>query len=186
MAKLIYSALASVDGYIESDDGKFDWAQPDTEVHEFINELLRPVGTHLYGRRMYEVMSAWEALRERSDLPAAEREFAAIWHDSDKIVYSRTLAQVTTERTRLEREFEPTAVQGMKEAARMDLTVSGPELAAVAFAAGIVDEVHLFLVPVSVGSGKPALPKGLRLSLELLDQRQFGNGTVHLHYRPTR
>lgn len=186
MAKLIYSVLASIDGYIEDDDGKFDWAQPDAEVHEFVNELVRSVGTHLYGRRMYEVMSAWETLRERTDLPAVEREFASIWHDSDKVVYSSTLVEVTTERTRLERAFEPTTVQVMKNEARKDLTVSGPELAAAALEAGIVDEVHLFLVPVSVGSGKPALPEGLRLRYELLEQRRFGNGTVHLRYRPIR
>lgn len=185
MAKLIYSALASLDGYIEGDDGKFDWAQPDAQVHAFINELMRPVGTHLYGRRMYEVTSVWEAFRDRTDLPVPEREFSVIWNDSDKIVYSRTLSEVATERSRLEREFEPTAVQRLKDSAAKDLTVSGPELAAAAFAAGLVDEVHLFLVPVSVGSGKSALPQGLRLSLELLDQNRFGNGTVHLHYRST-
>lgn len=147
---------------------------------------MRRVGTHLYGRRMYQVMSAWENLRERTDLPAAEREFAAIWHDSDKVVYSRTLAEVATERSRLEPEFDPIVVQEMKDTAGKDLTVSGSELAAAAFSAGIIDEVHLLLVPASVGSGKPALPKGLRLKLELLDQRHFGNGTVHLHYRVTR
>lgn len=185
MGRLIYAMLASVDGYVEDDDGGFGWAAPDAEVHAFVNGIMRRAGTHLYGRRMYEVMHVWEGLRERTDLPEAQREFADLWHDADKVVYSDTLPEVTTARTRLERAFAPAAVRELKRSAARDVSVSGPALAATAIAAGLVDEIHLFLVPVAVGSGKPALPTGGQLQLELVEQRRFGNGTVHLHYRPS-
>ncbi len=183
MGKLIYTAIASLDGYIEGEDGRFDWAEPDWELHRFVNDLERPVGTHLYGRRMYETLAPWEtdsSLAAHSDVV---RDFAGIWQAAEKIVYSRSLEEVATRRTRIEREFEPEAVRRMKEAAGQDLNIGGPALAAEAFSADLVDECNLFLMPVAVGGGKPALPRGLRLELELLDQRRFGSGAVHLHYR---
>ena len=183
MAKLIYSAITSLDGYIEDEDGKFDWAVPDEKVHTFINDLERPVGTYLYGRRMYEMMVGWETdhtLAAQSHLMA---DFAQIWQAADKIVYSRTLETVSTARTRIERDFDPEAVRQMKAYAGRDLTVSGPDLAAHAFRAGLVDECHLFIAPILVGGGKQCFPNNLRLKLELLDERRFGNGMVHLRYR---
>jgi dihydrofolate reductase len=182
-AKLIYSAITSLDGYVADRDGNFDWAMPDEEVHAFVNELERTVGTYLYGRGMYDVMTAWEhpeTLPEQSPLMA---DYAAIWQAADKIVYSRTLEGVASARTRIEREFDPETVRRMKEAADRDITVGGSELAAQAIAAGLVDEYHLFLNPVVVGGGKRALPDGVRVDLELVDERRFGNGVVHLHYR---
>ena len=183
MAKLIYTAFTSLDGYIEDDDGRFDWAMPDAEVHTFVNDLERPIGTHLYGRRMYETMAVWQTVGDEPGLPAAEADFAEVWRALDKVVYSRTLDAVSTARTRLEREFDPEAVRRMKEAADRDLSVSGPDLAQHASRAGLVDEVHLFVFPVIVGGGKPGLPRGVRVGLELLDERRFGNGVVHLHHR---
>ena len=183
MAKLIYSAIASLDGYVEDVDGGFDWAAPDEEVHAFANELERPIGTHLYGRRMYETMAFWETGGDGPEEPAAMRDFATLWRAAEKVVYSRTLEQVSTARTRIEPEFDPEAVRRLKGGAERDLSIAGPGLAAHALAAGLVDELHLILVPVAVGGGKPALPPGSQLRLELLDQRRFGNGTVHLHYR---
>ena len=180
MAKLIYSAITSLDGYVADEQGKWDWSRPDEEVHAFVNDLVRPVGTHLYGRRMYEVLVAWETM----DDPAPEmRDFAQIWRAADKIVYSRTLEGVSSERTHLEREFDPDAVRRMKEDADRDLTVAGPELAAQAIRAGLVDECQLFLSPVVVGGGTPALPDGVRWNLKLVDERRFGNGVVYLRYR---
>jgi dihydrofolate reductase len=184
VAKLIYSALASLDGYIEDEHGKFDWAEPDEEVHSFVNELERPVGTHLLGRRLYEVMVYWETIA-LADQPAYIQEFAVIWRAADKIVYSKTLDTVASASTRIERDFNPEAVRQMKEAAGHDIMVGGPELAADAFKAGLIDEVRLFLAPIVVGAGKRALPKNVRLKLELLGERRFGNGMVHLHYRTT-
>ena len=183
MAKLIYSAITSLDGYVEDEDGKFDWAAPDEEVHAFVNDLERPVGTYLYGRRMYETMAVWETDPSLAELSAASRDFAAIWQAAQKIVYSRTLEAVATTRTRIEREFDPDAVRQAKEAAGRDLLVGGAGLAAEAFRAGLVDELHLFLAPVLVGGGKHALPRGASLKLELLDERRFGGGTVFLRYR---
>jgi dihydrofolate reductase len=183
MANLIYTAIASVDGYIEDTDGNFDWAEPDDDVHAFINDLERPVGTYLYGRRMYETMAGWETdagLAARSELM---REFAQIWQAAEKIVYSGTLESASTGRTRIERKFDPEAVRKLKASEDSDLTVGGPELAAHAFRAGLVDECHLFFVPIAVGSGKSALPNDLRLELELLDERRFDSGMVHLRYR---
>jgi dihydrofolate reductase len=186
MAKLIYSAITSLDGYIEDERGQFDWAEPDGEVHAFVNDLVRPMGTYLYGRRMYETMVGWEtdpALAERSPVMA---DFAGIWQGADKVVYSSTLEAASTTRTRIERDFDPDAVRRMKAGVGQDLIVGGPNLAAHAFNAGLVDECHLFLVPVVVGGGKRSLPDGMRLNLELLDEHRFDNGTVHLRYGTRR
>jgi dihydrofolate reductase len=182
MAKLIYSAIASLDGYVADEDGKFDWAEPDEEVHTFVNDLERPVGTYLYGRRLYEVMVAWETL-DTADQPPVMRDFAQIWQAADKVVYSKTLEKATTARTRIERDFDPVAVGQMKTAAERDLMVGGPDLGSQAIAAGLVDEFHLFLTPIVVGGGKQSLPDGVRVGLELLDERRFGNGVVYLNYR---
>jgi dihydrofolate reductase len=182
VAKLVYMAVASLDGYIEDEDGKFDWAVPDEEVHTFINDLERPVGTHLLGRRMYDVLVYWETIALAGQ-PASIRDFAAIWRAADKIVYSKTLEQVSSARTRIERNFDPEAVRELKAAAARDLSIGGPALAARAFEAGLVDEVQLFLSPIVVGNGKRALPADVRVQLDLLDDRRFGNGVVHLHYR---
>ena len=180
MAELIYAAIASLDGYVADEQGNWDWSMPDPEVHAFVNDLERPVGTHLYGRRMYEVLVAWETM----DDPAPHmRDYAEIWRAAEKIVYSSTLAQVSSARTRIERRFDPDAVRELKRAADRDLAIGGPTLAAEAFAAGLVDRVHLFVSPVIVGGGTPALPAGVRLVLALVDERRFGNGVVHLAYR---
>ncbi|HEY8769763.1 MAG TPA: dihydrofolate reductase family protein [Thermoleophilaceae bacterium] len=183
MAKLIYSAITSLDGYMEDEDGNFDWSAPDDEVHAFVNDLERPVGTYLYGRRMYEVMTYWESAHTVDNQPPVMQDFAELWQAADKVVYSRTLEAVSSARTRIERDFDPEAVRRLKASAERDLTVGGPDLAAQALRAGLVDECHLFLSPVVVGGGKRALPDDVRLELELLDERHFGNGVVHLHYR---
>ena len=185
MAGLIYSAIASLDGYVADEDGGFDWAAPDEEVHTFVNELERPVGTYLYGRRMYETMVFWESPPDVAVQPPFIREFAEIWQRADKIVYSKTLSTVAGARTRIERRFEPEAIRQLKATAARDMTVGGPELAAEAIAAGLVDEYQLFLVPVVVGGGKRALPE-LRVNLELLDERSFASGTVYLRYGTRR
>jgi dihydrofolate reductase len=182
MASLIYSALASLDGYIADEDGNFDWAEPDEEVHTFVNELERPVGTYLYGRRLYEVMVSWGDAEALADQPPFIQEFGEIWRAADKIVYSKTLEAASSARTRIERDFDPEAVRKLKAAAERDMLVGGPELAAHAFAAGLVDECHLFLAPIIVGGGKQGLPDHVRLQLELLNERRFGNGTVFLRY----
>jgi dihydrofolate reductase len=183
MAKLIYSAITSLDGYVADEDGNFDWAVPDEEVHTFINDLERPVGTYLYGRRMYEVMVAWETAHTLPDQPPFILDFARIWQAADKIVYSRTLEAVSSARTHIERDFDPEAVLQMKALAGRDIIVGGPELAAQAFRAGLVDEWHLFIVPMVVGGGKRSLPDNVRLKLELIDERRFGSGMVYFHYR---
>jgi dihydrofolate reductase len=182
MAKLIYSAIASLDGYVADTDGKFDWSAPDEELHTVVNDLERAVGTYLYGRRMYEVMTAWETM-PLAGQPSFMRDYAEIWRGADKIVYSRTLEEVASARTRIERDFDPGAVRELKASAGADLSVGGPHLAARALEPGLVDELHLFLNPIVVGGGNQALPDDLRLELELLDERRFGNGVVHLHYR---
>jgi dihydrofolate reductase len=182
MAKLIYLAITSLDGYVADEDGKFDWGEPDEQVHGFVNDLVRPVGTHLLGRRMYEVMVWWETI-SLADQPPYIRDFAEIWQAADKVVYSKTLETVSSARTRIERNFDPKAVREMKAAAERDLAVSGPELAAQAFEAGLVDELQLFVTPIVVGGGKQSLPDGVRLGLELLDERRFDNGMIHLRYR---
>ena len=183
MAKLIFSAILSLDGYIADKRGNFDWAMPSEQVHAFINDLMRPVGTYLYGRRMYQVMVVWEDLDGLPDPTPVMREFAQLWQQADKIVYSKTLESVASARTRLERVFDPQAVRDMKKTKRADLTVAGPELAAQAFQSGLVDECQLFITPIMVGSGKPALPSNLLLRLELIEQRRFDNGMVYLRYR---
>ena len=180
MAKLVYAAIESLDGYVADQDGKFDWAAPDEEVHRFVNDLERPIGTYLYGRRLYEVMRYWETADGAAD--PITQDYAKIWRAADKIVHSRTLEAVSSARTRIEREFDPEAVRQLKAAAERDLSVGGPELAAQAFKAGLVDECHLFLTPVVVGGGKRSLQDDIHLELELLDERRFGNGTVRLHY----
>jgi dihydrofolate reductase len=182
MAKLIYSALCSLDGYSEDEAGKFDWAAPSAEVHAFVNELERPLGTYLYGRRMYETMVAWETM-DLADQRAEMRDYAEIWRAAEKVVYSATLESVASARTRLEREFDSEAVRALKDGADQDLGVGGPGLAAAAFAAGLVDECHLLLSPLAVGGGTRVLPVGARLDFELLDERRFSDGVVHLHYR---
>ncbi len=183
MAKLIYSAITSLDGYVADENGDFDWAEPDEEVHTFVNDLLRPVGTYLYGRRIYEVMRYWETAHTRADQPPFMQDFAEIWQAADKIVHSRTLETVPTARTRIAREFDPEAIRRMKAVEGPDLTVAGPDLAAQAIKAGLVDECHLFVAPIVVGGGNQSLPNDVRLELELRDERRFGNGMVHLRYR---
>ena len=183
MARLIYSAISSLDGYIEDMNGKFDWAAPDEEVHRFINNLERSAGTHLYGRRMYETLMVWETDPRLAAESPLLRDFAEIWQAADKIVYSKTLQAVSTRRTQIERNFEPEAVRQLKESVERDILIGGPGLAAHAFRAGLIDECHLFLTPVSVGGGKQSLPDNVRLDLELLEERRFGSGVVFLRYR---
>jgi dihydrofolate reductase len=182
-AKLTYMMLASLDGYVADAEGKFDWAEPDEQVLTFINDLVRPFGTYLYGRRMYDLMSYWETAHTHTDQPACVREFGEIWQAADKIVYSKTLDAVSTGRTRIERDFDPAAVRELKQRARSDLGIGGPELAALALGAGLVDECQLFVAPMVVGAGKPWLPQDVRFALELLHERRFEGGMVYLHYR---
>jgi dihydrofolate reductase len=182
MAKLIYSAIQSLDGYIADDDGNFEWAEPDEEVHTFINDLERAASTYLYGRRMYEVMVSWETAHTLADQPPYMGDYAQIWQAADKIVYSKTQETVSSARTRIERDLDPEAVRQMKGSGGGDLLVGGPDLAAQAFRAGLVDECHLFVAPIVVGGGKRSLPNDVRLTLELVDERSFGNDMVHLHY----
>jgi dihydrofolate reductase len=182
VARVIYSAIASLDGYIEDEAGKFDWAEPDDEVHTFVNDLARSIGTYLLGRRMYEVLVYWETIG-LDDQPPYVRDFAQIWRAADKVVYSKTLASVSSARTRIEREFDPDAVRRLKASAERDLSVAGPQLAAQAFRAGLVDELHLFVSPIVVGGGKRALPDGVRLELDLVDERRFAGGVAYLRYR---
>jgi dihydrofolate reductase len=183
MAKLIYVANVTLDGFIEDEQGNFNWGEPGDDQFAFVTDLIRPAGTHLYGRRMYETMAVWEtdpAFAAQSDLMA---DFAHVWQAADKIVYSTTLDTVPTARTRLVRSFDPDAVREMKAAADRDLMVDGPTLAAHAFGAGLVEECHLFVSPILVGRGKPSLPSELRTELELLDERRFDRGVVYLRYR---
>jgi dihydrofolate reductase len=182
MAKLIHPAITSLDGFVSDEDGNFDWAEPDEEVHTVVNDLERKVGTYLYGRRMYEVLVAWETL-DLADQPPFIRDYAGIWRAADKIVYSSTLQAVSSGKTRVERAFDPEAVRQMKASSGRDLSVGGPHLAARAIEAGLVDEFHLFVTPIVVGGGTRALPDDVRVELELADERRFGNGAVHLHYR---
>jgi dihydrofolate reductase len=183
MAKLIYSAIGSLDGYVEDASGKFEWAAPDEQVHAFVNELERPIGTYLYGRRMYETMVFWETVDPDGDRSAVAREFAAIWQAAEKVVYSRTLETVSSARTRIERVLDPDAIERMKQSSGSDISIGGAELAGQAIAAGLVDEMQLLLVPVLVGGGKRALPNDVRARLELLDERRFQSGAVFLRYR---
>jgi len=181
MGSLIYSGITSLDGYVSDQNGNFDWSVPDDEVHTFVNDLERPVGTYLYGRRMYEVMVAWETM-PLDGQPPFIRDFAKVWRAADKIVYSRTLQSVSSARTRIEREFDPEAVRQLKANAATDLGVGGPELAAQAIRAGLVDQWWLLVSPVVVGGGKQFLPDDVRLNLELGDERRFANGVVYLRY----
>ena len=184
MARLIYSAIMSLDGYTADADGRFEWAAPDEEVFAFVNELERPVGTYLYGRRMYETMRYWETAHTLAEQSPVGLDFARIWQAADKIVYSTTLQEPATARTRVERAFDPAQVRKLKEAASRDVTVAGAHLAAQAIAAGLVDEYQLFLVPAVVGGGTRALPDQVRLNLALAQERTFGRGTVYLCYHP--
>ena len=180
MGRLIYSAIASLDGFVADEEGRWDWSVPNAEVHALVNDLARPLGTWLLGRRMYEVLAAWETI---DDEDPVMRDFAEIWRSADKVVYSRTLDAASTARTRVEREFDPEAVRRMKAESQPDLSIAGPGLAAHAFRAGLIDEIQLYLSPVIVGAGNPALPDGVKAPLELLDERRFGNDVVHLRYR---
>ena len=183
MAKLIYSAIMSLDGYIADEHGNFDWAAPDEEVHAFVNEVERGTGTYLYGRRMYDVMRYWETAPTDTKEPPVTRDYAQIWQAADKIVYSRTLATPSTTRTRIEQDFAFEAVRRMKTTASSDMSIGGPDLAAQAIKAGLVDEIHLFVVPILVGGGTQALPDHVRVKLQLLDERRFAGGVVYLRYR---
>jgi dihydrofolate reductase len=182
MAKLIYSAIASLDGYVADEDGKWDWSVPDAEVHAAVNDHEREIGTYLLGRRMYEVLVAWETMATDGE-PEVIRDYAEIWRAAEKVVFSSTLEQPQSARTRIERAFDPEAIRALKDGAERDIGVGGPELAAEALRAGLVDELQLFLSPVSVGGGKRALPAGVRVDLELLDERRFANGVVAVRYR---
>jgi dihydrofolate reductase len=187
LPKLIYQAIASLDGYVEDEQGNFDWAAPDGEVHAFVNDLERPIGTYLYGRRMYETMVFWETVGTRTgtgtDQPTETREFAKIWRAAEKIVYSRTLQATSSARTQIERDLDPDAVRRLKQTSKADITIGGAELAGQALALGLVDECHLFLGPILIGGGKRALPDNVRAQLELLDERRFRNGVIYLRHR---
>ncbi len=183
MAKLIFTAITSLDGYVADAGDNFDWARPDREVSRFINDLEAPMGTYLYGRRMYETMVYWETAQSLVDLDSESQEFGEIWRAAQKIVYSRSLAVASSARTQIERVFDATVIQEMKSSYERDITVAGPNLAAHAFRAGLVDECQLLLVPVALGGGKPALPSQTRLDFELVGERRFRNGVVFLHYR---
>jgi dihydrofolate reductase len=183
MARLIYGTICSLDGYIEDADGSFDWAEPDEEVHAFVNDLERSIGTYLYGRRTYETMTVWETDPSFTAQSPLLADYAEVWQAADKIVYSTTLTEVSTTKTRLAPAFDPDEVRALKAAAERDLSISGPGLAAHAFAAGLVDDCWLLVNPIIVGGGKPALPDGVRLDLELVDERRFANGVVYLDYR---
>ena len=185
MARLVYAGITSLDGYTVDAEGSFAWAEPDEEVHAFVNDLQRHLGTHLYGRRLYETMRAWQTVPEDEGQDEM-RDFGQVWRSADKVVYSSTLSDVSTPRTRLERAFDPAVVRALVDTADRDVSVGGATLAATALRAGIVDELHQFLHPVVVGGGTPYLPAGVRLDLELLDERRFAGGVVHLHHRVVR
>ena len=182
MTGLSYTSITSLDGYFVDTSGRFDWAEPDREVHAFINDLVRPIGTYLCGRRLYEVMVFWDSIDPAGDDPPEIRDFASIWQAADKIVFSRTLPEVTGARTRLERQFDPDAVRQLLETANAPVTVGGAELAAAALGAGLVEEIHQFVNPVIVGAGRRWLPDDLRIDLDLVDERRFRNGVVYLRY----
>jgi dihydrofolate reductase len=182
MAKLIYAAISSLDGYVEDEEGRFDWAAPDEEVHAFVNDLERPIGTYLYGRRMYDTMVFWETAGLADDDAEVIRDFGSLWRAADKIVFSETLLSVTSARTRTERDFDPGPIRRLKQSSDADLSVGGAELGGQALAAGLVDEIHLFLVPVVVGGGKRALPADVQARLRLIGTRGFASGVVYAHY----
>jgi dihydrofolate reductase len=181
----MYSAITSLDGYVNDERGSFEWAAPDEQVHAFVNDLERPIGTYIYGRRMYEVMRVWETMPV-DDEPAVIQDYARIWRATDKVVYSTTLATASTPRTSLERAFDADAVRAMKERADRDLSLGGPHLAASAFRAELVDELHQFVTPVVVGGGTHWLPSDVRIELQLLDEHRFTSGVVYLRYRVAR
>jgi dihydrofolate reductase len=183
VAKLIYMTIASLDGYVADEDGKFDWAIPDDEVHAFVNDLERPIGTHLYGRRLYQVMIGWETMHTLPEQTPLTLDFAAIWQAAEKVVYSRTLEEVSSARTWIERDFDPEAIRQMKAEAARDISIGGATLAGEAIRAGLVDELHVIANPIVVGGGTRSLPDGVRWELELLDERRFPNGVVYLRYR---
>jgi len=183
VAKLIYSAITSLDGHVADARGSFEWAVPDDDVHAYVNDLERPVGLYLYGRRMYEVMVGWESPEATLGRNALAQDFADHWRSAHKLVYSRTLAAPISARTRVERTFDPTVIRQVKAGSHTDLAIGGASLAAQAFSASLVDECHLFVVPVVVGGGKRGLPEHVRLRFELLDVHRFNGGVVHLHYR---
>jgi dihydrofolate reductase len=183
VADLIYSAITSLDGYVEDEDGQFDWAAPDDEVHGFLNELERPIGTYLYGRRMYETMVYWETVDVVPDESPTEWDWTQLWRAADKIVYSRSLQAVSSARTSIERDFDPSAIRAMKRSVERDIGIGGAALAAQALRAGLVDRCQLFLTPVLIGGGKPALPMNVRLDLDLVAERRFESGVVFLDYR---
>ncbi|AKU15886.1 dihydrofolate reductase family protein [Luteipulveratus mongoliensis] len=185
MGRLIYSTMGSLDGYSARPDGTFDFGLIDEEVHRHVNETARPIGTHLLGRRMYDVMSYWETAPVSGDEASAyELDFARIWQAADKVVYSRTLKDVATERTRIEHDFDPAAVARLKDESDRDLGIGGPTLAALAIRAGLVDEFQLYLGPALAGGGLPFFPPGVDLPLRLVDEQRFGNGGVYLAYAP--
>ncbi len=183
MAKLTYSMITSLDGYVADPDGNFDWGEPDAEVFLFINNLERDVSTYLYGRRIYETMIYWETFEGTDDDPISS-DFATIWRAANKVVYSTTLKKASSAKTRIERAFLPDEVRRMKESSEGDLSIAGPHLASQAIEAGLVDEMHLFVTPITVGGGTPALPGESHAHLELLSLNRFDSGVVHLHYRP--
>jgi dihydrofolate reductase len=183
MAELIYILNVSLDGYSEDEHGSFNWTEPDDEVFAFITDLVRPVGTYLLGRRMYETMAVWETEPAFAAQSALMADFASVWQAADKVVFSTTLDAVSTARTRLERSFDADSIRAMKASATSDVSVAGPDLAAQAFQAGLVDECQLFIYPVALGGGKAALP---RLELELVGERRFSSGVVFLRYRTLR
>ncbi|MGH8924612.1 MAG: dihydrofolate reductase family protein [Acidimicrobiia bacterium] len=182
MANLVYLMLASVDGFVADENGNFDWAEPDEEVHAFVNDLSRSVGTHLYGRKMYDVMAVWENLPDFDTQPPVMQDFARSWQAAEKVVFSKTMQDVRTDRTRLERSFDPEKIAALKQLSSSDLSVSGPGLAAQAIGAGLVDVLHIFLAPMIVGGGNRLLPDRVRSKLELLDQRHFESGFAYVHY----
>jgi dihydrofolate reductase len=182
LAKLIYTAITSLDGYVADEFDKFDWAVPSEAVHNYINELERPIGSYLYGRRLYEVMVGWETVHAESDQPPYIRDYATIWQTAEKTVYSKSMERVSSSRTRIERDFDPDKIRMMKETSVRNLSIGGPNIAAQAIKAGLVDEYHFFVTPILVGGGKQCLPEKVRLKLELLDECRFDNGMVHIHY----
>jgi len=183
MASLIYSTIMSLDGYVADAQGNFDWAEPDEQVHSLINDLQRSIGTYLLGRKMYEVLIAWDNADALANAPTYMQDFAKMWQAVDKVIYSQTLDSVSSARARIERNFDPRAVQQMKIQVDADISVGGPSLADHAFKAGLVDECHFFVAPVVIGGGTQALPNNVRLPLRLLDERRFESGMVYLRYR---
>jgi dihydrofolate reductase len=186
MGRLVYSVIASLDGYVNDTDGRFGWAEPDPQVHGYVNDVMRPVGTHLYGRRLYEVMAGWQTMGTSPEEPTVTRDFGELWRAADKVVYSTTLTDVPTPRTRLERRFDADAVRRLVSDSERDVTVGGPGLAAEAFRAELVDVVSVVVVPVIVGGGTASLPDRVRLGLELVDERRFDSGFVALRYSVRR